>query len=196
MDEVANKRPPMKAGSGQSASPSTVPLKRGSNLANLIDQGAQFDAIFIDPRRIVRMLGEFYADGSATLDRCMPLHFVMAATSVAVIATRMKDIAVVQTRLLPRCGFSQVKFVQPRLRPPGTPHWSAEVILVAGRGGARLADYHENELAELAINVGPLEFAECIYPEGRRRLHAFATSYRPGWTTLFEGNTWIEVPTL
>lgn len=171
---------------------SDAPLK---SLAQLIDARAEFDLLFIDPRHQVTMLDEYYVDGPGTLDRCLQIHRVMAPTSVAVIPTKIRHLGVVQTELLPRCGFSRIKRLPPR-RGTGANLLNAEVLIVAERGRAPLIALSDQEWIDLATTLPPMEFAERIYPTAQNRLNAFATAHRPGWTSLPPNHTWIEVPTL
>lgn len=178
------------------AAPMIVPAPSGNTLEKLIAARVEFDTLFIDPRHQITMLDEYYVDGPGTLDRCMPIHLVMAPASVAIVATQIRRLAVVENELLPRCGFSQIKRIVARRQVSAADLWNAHVIVVAERGGAALAVFDDHEWVELAASVGPLEFAELVHPGEKRRLHAFAPSYRPGWTTLTPNKTWIEEPTL
>lgn len=168
----------------------------GNTLAKLIAERAQFDIIFIDPRHQITMLDEYYVDGSGTLDRCLPIHLVMAPRSVAVVSTRIRHLAVVINELLPRCGFSRIRRIPARRTLFGADLRNAEVIVVAERGGTALPSFDDHEWIKLAVTLDPIEFAEHAYPSAKRRLHAFADSYRPGWMSLPVNSTWIEIPTL
>jgi len=178
------------------AAPAIATARTGHTLAKLIDARAEFDTLFIDPRHQITMLNEYYVDGPGTLDRCMPLHLVMAPTSAAVISTRIQHLAVVVTELLPRCGFSRIRRMPARRTLSRADLWNWEIIVIAERGGPALAEYDDHEWIELAASVEPIEFAERVHLGAKRRLHAFANSHRPGWTTLPANSTWIEVPTL
>lgn len=170
---------------------------RRSTLADLIGAGAQYDLLFIDPRRQLAALRAFYIDGPGTLDRCLRLHEVMAPAAAIVVKTRLRDHGVVATELMPRCGFARVSSMLPLETPRTADIANAKVLVVGQRGGARpvLPD-RDRLLHDAASGFSGLEVAQTLFPQLPRRLHAFAESFTPGWTTLLPGETWIEAPTL
>jgi hypothetical protein len=178
------------------AVPAPVPGPPAATLARLIASSAQFDLLFLDPRRHLTLLDEFYVDGPGTLDRCLPIHRVMAATSVAVILTRIRDLGVVTTELLPRCGFSRLSRILVMDQDGAGDISGAKVFVTAQRGGAELTLPYGGVWRAPPRGTNPIKIAEQLYPNAKHRLHAFAESHRPRWTTLVSANTWIEIPTL
>ena len=169
--------------------------RQGSTLAQLIAAGAEFDALLIDPRRQLAALNEFYLDGPGTLDRCLQIYRVMAPASVAFVLTRFRHIGVVETELLPRCGFSRLSGVV-ELEETATANIAeAKVLITAQRGGAKLMLPDRGAEHAALMSMRPTRIVESLCP-GARKLNAFANSHAPGWTTLIGDNAWIEVPTL
>ena len=99
--------------SAGTADAAPAPVHRRVTIADLIAARAEFDLLFIDPRRQLAALREFYVDGPGTLDRCLRLHEVMAPASVIVVPARVRDLGVIATELMPRCGFSRIARVVP-----------------------------------------------------------------------------------
>jgi hypothetical protein len=195
MVRPTNKFRQLKIADAAEAASATRLSSTGNTLASLIAAGAQFDLLYLNPRRQLAMLDEFYVDGPSTLDRCLPIHLVMAPTSAVVILTRIRDLGVVATELLPRCGFARPSRILPLRESRDGDLAAVEVLVTAHRGGAELSLPEDGAWHFPPPRTAPISIAEALYPGLARRLHAFADSYRPGWTSLLGDSTWTEVPT-
>ncbi len=200
MNHPANKLRRYESHEAETGAAPTAPvpasLPPAATLARLIAAEAQFDLLYIDPRRQLTMLDEFYVDGPGTLDRCLPIHQVMAPAAGAVILTRVRDLGVVTTELLPRCGFSRLSRILVMDQDGAGDISGAKVLVTAQRGGAELTLPDSGVWRAPPRGANAIEIAEQLYPNAKRRLHAFAKLHTPGWTTLTNANTWTEIPTL
>jgi hypothetical protein len=167
-----------------------------ATLANLIAAGAEFDILFIDPRHQIQALNDFYIDGPGTLDRVLRIHEIMATPSAAFIVTRIRDLDVVGTELMPRCGFSRPWGIFPLALPKTADIANVSALVVAKRGEIALPPRHSDFWRNASRHMTPIQLAESLVPEHARRLHAFAETPTPGWTTLIGDHSWIEPPTL
>ncbi len=171
--------------------------RRNLTLADVITAGQQFDLLFAAPTQpVIAMLDEFYVDGPGTLDRCLRVHELMAANSVAAIYTRIRHLPVIATELLPRCGFAGV-YRLPVVGPADLGNLSnVRVLVIARRGEPETVLPSGEVLRRARSSAEAMRIAESIMPGARRRLHIFAEADTEGWTSVIGDNTWIEAPTL
>jgi hypothetical protein len=180
----------------EAASAASAVAHSAATLADLIAAGAEFDVLFVDPRSQVPALNEFYIDGPGTLDRILRIYEIMATPSAAFIVTRIRDLVVVGTELLPRCGFSRPWGIFPLARSTTADIANVSALVVAKRGEIALPPRHSDFWRNAPRDMTPIQIAESLVPERARRLHAFAEAPTRGWTTLIGDNSWIEPPTL
>jgi hypothetical protein len=166
------------------------------SMASLIGAEQKADLLYVDPRQQLGVLDEFYPDGAATLDRCLPVHEAMAPNAVGLFHVRLRDLAVVQGELLPRCGFGLWRRMLPLEHRPPAQLPRTRVLLVAVRGQPDLALPPIGDWTFPPPGTDPMAIAERLFPAANRRLQIFADANRPGWISLSPAETWIDPPTL
>jgi hypothetical protein len=142
-----------------------------------------------------RLLRETYPD-ERTLSRSLPLHELVGPRAAVIIFGQVRDLATIQTILLPLCGFAG-RFPQLLLarRPSGPDVTGAGVIVTAVRGGMRLAAIEDLDLWN-GDSIDPIATAARLAPEAVERVHAFAPAKAAGWRCLIGDATWTERPSL
>jgi hypothetical protein len=162
----------------------------------LIEAGEEFDLLVLTPRKKdLAHLRADYSDAS-TLARCLPLHRLTADGAAAIIMARILDVAVIESKLLPLCGFPRLSRVLLARRPTFPDVTDAEVIITAERGEMRLNSPEDESWLDDAGPIDPLEVAARLCPAASRRLHVFAAAQAEGWSCLVGDDSWAEEPSL
>ena len=85
-----------------------------------------------------RLLAEDYP-GADALERCLPLHELVAEKAAVIVFGQLHHLATIQNVLLPLAGFNGRVRVLLARRPAGPDVTEADIIVLAERGGMRLA---------------------------------------------------------
>ena len=158
-------------------------------------QGELSDLLLITPRpEDVRRIQETYADPT-TLHRWLPLHQYLADSAVVVFVTKLSDMSLIETRLLPLCGPGLKRvFLLPRC-PTSIDATDEPVLVVAVRGDMQINLPKDGWLGD----IGPMEWAKVVrqlVPGAKHRLHLFGDLQHDGWHRLLDADTGAHVPSV
>jgi hypothetical protein len=159
-----------------------------------IDAGGQLaDLLLLTPTAADwRLLAETYP-AADVLERCLPLHELVAPRAALIIFAQVHDLATIQNVLMPLAGFNgrlRVLLARPPARPDVT---AADIIVTADRGGMQLTAI-EDLWAGAPIDLHAI--AARLAPEAVEKIHAFAPAPAAGWRCLVADATWTVVPSL
>jgi hypothetical protein len=150
--------------------------------------GGRFNLVLITPSDDeLKHLRADYADPE-TLKRCLPLHRVIEDDVAVIIDTKIGDLPVITSALLPLAGFTPAK--RPRVLivgQPQAPDISDARVLVAIERGVEFSA--PKGWLDDADAVG---LAEQLYRDVSRSLRVFASTDADGW----QCRTWLESPSV
>lgn len=120
---------------------------------------------------------------------CLRVYERVAKEATAVILVPLKDLATVEDRLLPGCGFSSVSKVYLVHQPSQADVTDVPVIVVAHRSRQPLV-YVDWELGDLDLDV----LVERLAPGARCKLYLFANTETSGFACLIKDANWESAP--
>jgi len=152
--------------------------------------GHDFDLVLLTPnRRDLQRLGEDYA---GEVPWSLPGHARVDAKAAAMVVVSLAEFPVVETRLLPSCGFENISSVFLVREPVDADVTAMQVIVIAERGvgGDYIPDFQwlpDDEPLDAA------SLASRLMPDAKNKLHAFASAKSDGWCSIVGEANWSQV---
>ena len=138
-----------------------------------------------------------------SLEECLPLFKLVDHSSPAglVIITSIANLTIVETKLLPLCGFSSISHVVLTDEPQSADITDSPIIVFAVKGTKLKPQFPKKgtwfKIGHERINeVDAIEAAKATFPSLGKRLHVFAERPSDGWSSLIGEKSWVELPSL
>lgn len=158
-----------------------------------LEAGNKFDLAVLTPgKEDLKLLGSDQAE-PARLERCFPIHKLMAEAAAIVICGSIANLPMIEGKILPLCGFKRIADVLLAHRPDVPRIIKAQALVVAERG-AQIDQEAADRWLEDGAALDPLAIAAHLYPRSVHRLHLFGAAAADGWTCLVDDSAWVEKP--
>lgn len=151
---------------------------------------ASYDLVLAVPRGPdLRKLGEYQSTGP--LPRCLRIGGIMADDATLVVLARLSDLAVIEDKLLPGCGFEDASRRVFLIHVPADPEITeAQVLIVAERGSGGRAHFGDIAWLSREKPVDPFALAVGLVADAKKKLVLFASVETDDWYSILGEANW------
>jgi len=151
------------------------------------------DLVLVTPGRgDLATLREKYPDPSAVANH-LNLAGMVNERPALLVSAPMKDLASIESRLLPAFGHAKAATILLQRRPDGPNITDAVALMIATSQSMQQASIPATWDQEA---VSEHVLAERLFPQAKGRLHLFADRSPDGWTSIPRNQSWVAEPSL